>query len=149
MEAVLDALAQLIIRALPTLVLLAALHLFLKQLLYRPLDRTLAERYRRTEGARDEARQLLALADERARQCEMKLEVARQELEIQREQLRRRWHQQQAEALAEAHRRMHQRIVEAKQAIEAEQAAAIRSLEARSDALAEAIVEQLLLRRTA
>ena len=147
MENLLDALGQLIVKALPTTFLVILLHLFLKRTFYGPLEGVLEEREKATAGARSAAQAAMEKADEIAARYEAALRDARSEIFREQEAARARMRAQQKAALDEARRRADQMVREAKAEIEQEKRTAKSELEAESDALAEEIVEALLERR--
>ena len=55
MESTLHDLGQLLLKAIPTLFLLLVVHLYLKQMFFRPMADVLAKRRAATEGLRDSA----------------------------------------------------------------------------------------------
>ena len=63
MEATLHALGGIIIRAIPTFMLVILLYFFLKYAFFQPLDRILKARYEASEGARKRAIQAAREAD--------------------------------------------------------------------------------------
>ena len=52
MDATLHALGEILLKAVPTVLLVVVLHFYLKYVFFRPLKKVLAERYDATEGAR-------------------------------------------------------------------------------------------------
>jgi F-type H+-transporting ATPase subunit b len=60
MDEVLRSLGGLLLAAIPTFLLVVALHFYLKRVLFGPLARVLQQRYEATEGARRAAQDMLA-----------------------------------------------------------------------------------------
>lgn len=146
MEATLHALGGILLKALPTLILLAILHLYLKSVFFRPLEQVLAKRRAMTEGARESAEALLRRASEKAAEYELKLRDARGEIYREQEDMRRRWVEDQNKRIEEARLHTREMIRQAKEQIEAETAAGKRELAASSEALADQIAHSLVRR---
>lgn len=83
-------------------ILFTAFILVTRPLLFDPLLKVFAERTRRTEGARDKARQMDAKAGELAQQYESELDKVRVEANTEREKLRREAKEIEAKIMAEA-----------------------------------------------
>lgn len=135
------------LKAVPTLILLALLHLYLNWAFYGPMDRLLERRREATEGARRAAEESFRRAAEKAAAYEEALRQARAELFSEQEQRRARLQQEQAEVLARTRRAMEALVRDARAQVAQEASAARRALEAESDALAEQIATSLLARR--
>ena len=76
MDSIVRQLADLLWGALPTAIIVFAFYLFLRWSFWRPLERVLAQRQAATEGARRQAEELMAGADEKLRQYEEALRQA-------------------------------------------------------------------------
>jgi len=149
MEATLHALSGILLRAVPTFLLVIFLHFYLKFIFFKPLDRVLKARYDATEGARKKAADSLEAAAARTAEYEAALRAARAEVYRQQELLH---HQLQDEHTAQIHAARGQaeaavRGAKAELAAEIEQAK--RDLGAESDALAGQIAEVILNRGAA
>lgn len=83
-------------------ILFTAFILVLRPLLFDPLLKVYAERTRRTEGAREEARKMDAKAAELAQQYDAELDKVRVEANVEREKLRREAKEIEAKIMAEA-----------------------------------------------
>jgi len=149
MEQALSALGGLFLKALPTFLLILFLHVYLKQFLYKPLDKVLKERSESTAGYRKLAEESLAAADRKTREYEEALRHARGEIYREQEEMRKQWQQEQASALQAARRSAEAQVAEAKASLAAEAEAASRALEAEADSLAEQITRSVLARRAA
>ena len=147
MDVLLDELGQLMLKALPTVILLILLHLYLKWIFYRPLDSVLRERYEATGGARQAAEESVRIADAKAKEYDEALRHARAELLREQEDARLRLRLHQSEEIAMAHKRNAELVRAARQEIAAEIDRAQRNLEGETDALAEQIVGVLLERK--
>ena len=89
MDAILNSLSGLLLGAIPTFVLLVALHFYLKRMFFVPLDRVLEQRRQATEGARRAAQASLLQASERAAEYEAAIRAARGEIYKEKEAARR------------------------------------------------------------
>src|SRR3981081_3970055 len=89
MEETLRQLGGILLRAVPTFILVVLLHLYLKFIFFKPLQRVLRERYEATEGARKLAEESLSRASQKAAEYEAALRAARADTYKELEQLRR------------------------------------------------------------
>lgn len=147
MDAVLSALGVLLLRALPTLILLVLLHFYLTWAFYGPMDRLLKRRWEATEGARKAASDALSSAETKAAAYAEAIRKARAEIFAEHEEMRRTWQRRQAAAIQEMRRTTESSIRDAKASIAAETETAKQTLQYQSDALAEEIAGTLLRRR--
>jgi F-type H+-transporting ATPase subunit b len=145
----LHALGGILLRALPTFFLVVLLHLYLKYVFYRPLDRVLQARYEATEGSRKLADSTLLRASAKAAEYEATLRTMRAEIYREQEETRRRMEQDQAAALEKARHSAGALMAEAKAQLDGEVAEARRALEGEAEALASRIAEAVLPRRAA
>jgi len=143
----LNALGGLLLKAVPTIVLLIIVHLYLKWMFFRPMREVLEKRREATDGARASAEAMLKTAAEKAATLDAALRKAREEIYTQQDEQRRGWIAEQASQLDEARRESRELIHKAKQELEAEAADAKRSLAATAQGLAEEIARSLLERR--
>jgi F-type H+-transporting ATPase subunit b len=148
MEQTLHALAGIMVKAIPTVVLLLILHFYLKAMLFKPLDQVLKQRAELTEGARKAAQQSLLAADQKQQEYEAKFREARAEVYRAQEETRRRWLDDQAGQIAGARERSEASIRLAREQIAAETAAARQTLVDTSGALADQIAAAILGRKT-
>jgi F-type H+-transporting ATPase subunit b len=144
MDATLHDLGGILLKAIPTLILLLIVHLYLKRMFFGPMRDVLAKRREATEGAMKSAEMLLAKASEKAEAIEVSLRKAREEIYQEQEEARRRWISEQTAHVEEARRNSRDLIHQAKQQLDAETAAAKRDLTATTAALADQIAQSLL-----
>jgi F-type H+-transporting ATPase subunit b len=144
MDATLHDLGGILLKAIPTLILLLIVHLYLKRMFFGPMQDVLAKRREATEGAMKSAEMLLAKASEKAEATEASLRKAREEIYQEQEEARRRWIGEQTAQVEEARRSSRDLIHQAKQQLDAETAAAKRDLTATTAALADQIAQSLL-----
>ena len=144
-----QALGGIVLKAIPTIVLLIILHFYLKAVLFRPLDKILGERDRLTTGARKAAEDSLAAAERKTQEYEVKFREARAEVYKQQEEIRRRWLQEQAEQVAQARATNEAAVKVAKESIAQEAVAARQTLMETSSELADQIARTVLSRKRA
>jgi F-type H+-transporting ATPase subunit b len=149
MQETLHALGEILQKASITVVLLILLHFYLKAVLFKPLDRVMEERRKLTEGARETAEASLAAATRKADEYEAKLRDARAAVYKQQEEIRKRWLDEQAQQVAEARSRSEVTVKAAREAIAQDAAAARKSLQDTSAAVADQIVATVLGKRGA
>ena len=149
MEQTLHALGGILLKSIPTVVLLIILHFYLKAMLFGPLDRILKQRRDLTEGARKTAEDSLAAATRKADEYEAKLRDARAAVYKQQEEIRKRWLEEQAQQMAEARTRSESSVKTAREAIAQDVAAARTSLQDTSGVAADQIVATVLGKKAA
>jgi F-type H+-transporting ATPase subunit b len=147
MDAILAGLGGLLLRALPTFLLLLALHFYLKRMFFRPLDKVLEARRQATEGSRDAAQANLDTAGRKSADYEAAFRAARSEIYREQEDARRRWREEQAAAVEQSRRSAAETIKRARAQIAEEAAQARLSLASESERLASAIAEAVLAGR--
>lgn len=147
MEQTLHALAGILLKSVPTVVLLLFLYFYLKVMLFGPLARLLKQRDELTAGTRHAAEKSLKDAERRVQEYEAKMREARAEVYREQEETRRQWLADQAGQVASARERTGQTTQAAKQQMAAEIAAARQSLVEAAGALADQIVTAVLARR--
>jgi F-type H+-transporting ATPase subunit b len=149
MEATLQQLAALLLKAVPTIIFFAFLTVYLKHVFFKPLAKILDERKKATEGVRELAQQAFAAADQKASEFQHALQLARAEMEQEHEALRGRWSDEQVQAIQKARAEADQKIFEAKQQVADEVQRAQAELNATVEALSDRIVSSVLRRRAA
>ena len=102
MDATLNALADLLLEAIPTVVLFLFLVYYLKKVFFIPIANILEERRKATEGVRELSQRAFEAADKRNSEFETALQLARADLGQENETLRRQWEKEESEAIAEA-----------------------------------------------
>ena len=143
---ILRQLGELFLEALPTVVILFLFYLFLKANFFRPLERVLAERSARVEGARTEAAAAQAAAQEKLNTYSEALKKARTELYAEQETERQKVLDERAKLTRETRAAAQERIRAAKERIAGELASASDELGKQMPALAGEIVRGILER---
>jgi len=145
----LHALGQLLLKTIPTFLLVVALNFYLKYMFFRPLEKVLQKRYDATEGARKLAAEALERAAARTTEYETALRAARGEVYQAQEQAHRQLAEHQATELLAARQRAEQLIREAQQQLARDAETLKRELAAASDLLANQIADSILRGRAA
>lgn len=140
----LSQLGQLLVQAIPTMILVVFLLFFLEKLLFQPLTRKLEEREAATTGALQRAEKLTVEADEKIRRYETLLQEARLENYHQREEARKRALAEQEEALQKAHEQSEKFLKEAQANIAAEKERAAAEIRTSLEPLAQEITQLIL-----
>ena len=144
MDQILKQLGELLLGAIPTIVLLLLLYAIYHLVVHRPLQRVLSERHARTEGAVQKARADIAAAESKTAEYEQKLREARAVIYKTQEERRKSADRARAEAVAAARTRAEAKVAEARQGIQDESDAAQVGLRAEAERLANEIVNALL-----
>jgi F-type H+-transporting ATPase subunit b len=144
MEQTLRQLGELLLGAIPTVVLLLALYGLYHVLLHKPLEAVLAERRKRTQGAVEQARADIAMAANRATEYENRLREARLAVFKALDSRRKQAVEARAAAVAQARERAQQQIAVAKAQLEQDTAEARATLGASSDSIASQIIQTVL-----
>jgi len=149
MEQTLHALSGILLRAIPTFLLVIALHFFLKYSFFRPLERVLKTRYEATEGARRRAGEMVALAAARTAEYEAAMRAARGEVYQAQEELHRKLEEERKAGVAAARASAEEAIKQARTQLAADVEAAKKDLARESEALAVQIADMVLGRSAA
>jgi len=144
MEETLHQLGELLLGAVPTVILLALLYALYTSIVYKPLRRVLEERRSKTEGAVEKSRADIARAEARTAEYEQKLREARAAIFRSQEARRQAAQQTRGKAVAEAHGRAQAQVQAAKKDIESDRLGAQSGLEAEVAALAKEIMRRVL-----
>jgi F-type H+-transporting ATPase subunit b len=149
MQATLQALADLLLEAVPTIVFFVFLTFYLKYIFFQPMARIFEERRRQTEGVRELARRAFEEAEKKQAEFERALQIARAQIHAEHEALRRQWSDEQAAVVARARADADRQIQEARQQIAQEVEHAEAELDASVEKLSTQIVNALTARRAA
>jgi F-type H+-transporting ATPase subunit b len=144
MDETLQQLGELLLGAVPTVILLALLYALYTTIVHKPLQRVLAERRSKTEGAVEKSRADIAAAEARTAEYEQKLREARAAVFRAQEARRQAVLQARTNALNEARSKAQAQVLAAKKNIENDRAAAETGLPADAAALAQEIVRRVL-----
>ena len=149
MEQTLQALTGILLKAIPTVIILVILHNFLKAVLFGPIEKMLKERDALTHGARKAAEQSLASAERKTAEYEAQFRDAKAVVYKEQEETRKQWLTDQGEQMGRAKADADARLAAAKKDITSEAAAARVELQQSSQTLADQIANSLLAGRKA
>jgi F-type H+-transporting ATPase subunit b len=144
MDQTLQQLGQLLLGAVPTVILLATLYALYTFIVHRPLTAVLAERRNRTQGAMEKARADVAAAEARTAEYEQRLREARQKVFQNQEARRRKASEVRAQGANQARVRAQEQVKQARAAIEEDKRQAMSKLESAAGRLATDIVRAVL-----
>jgi F-type H+-transporting ATPase subunit b len=144
MDQTLHQLGELLLGAVPTVILLALLYVLYKAIVHQPLQRVLAERRSKTEGAIEKSKADIAAADARTSEYEQRLREARAAVFRAQEARRQAAIQARAHAISAARGQAQAQVQAAKADIEKDRAAAEQGLQGQAAALAQEIVRRVL-----
>jgi F-type H+-transporting ATPase subunit b len=149
MEQTLHDLGAILLKSIPTLLLLIVVHFYLKWMFFGPLKKVLDQRRAATEGARQAAEQALARASQKATEIEDALRKAREEVYQEQEKARKKAVDEQTGRIEEARQKAHVLVRQGREQLAADTEAAKRELSATIQSLADEIAQRLLERRPA
>jgi F-type H+-transporting ATPase subunit b len=144
MDQTLNQLGELLLGAVPTVILLALLYALYTAIVHQPLRRVLEERRSKTEGAVEKSKADIAAADARTSEYEQRLREARAAVFRAQEARRQEALQSRSNAVSEARARAQAEVQAAKAGIESDRAAAEKGLLGEAEALAREIMRRVL-----
>ena len=144
MDQTLKQLGELLLGAVPTVIMLALLYALYTVIVHKPLKRVLDERRSKTEGAIEKSKADIAAAEARTAEYEQKLREARATVFRSQEARRQAALQTRSEAVNSARTRAQAQVQAAKADIEKDRASAEQGLQGESAALAREIVRRVL-----
>jgi F-type H+-transporting ATPase subunit b len=149
MEETIHALGGILLKAIPTFLLVILLHFFLKYSFFRPLERVLKARFEATEGARQRAEEMIAKAEARTAEYEAAMRAARAEVYQAQEQLHQRLEAERKAEVQAARASAEAAIRRAKVELAADVEQARQELERQSEVVAGQIADAVLGRSAA
>jgi F-type H+-transporting ATPase subunit b len=144
MDLILRQVGELLLGAVPTIVLLLLLYVVYHFLVHRPLERVLEERRAKTIGAIERARADVAAAEAKTAEYENRLREAKLTIFKMQEARRKEAQAARAAAVAEARERAGAQVRQARESIASDIAAAKVSLQAEAERLANEIIRTIL-----
>lgn len=144
MDQTLNQLGELLLGAVPTVILLGILYALYTIIVHKPLRRVLDERRSKTEGAVERSKADIAAADARTSEYEQRLREARAALFRSQEARRQSALQARSLAVSQARTKAQAQVESAKAGIESDRVAAEKGLQAQVEALAREIVRRVL-----
>ena len=149
MDAMLQALGGILLKAVPTFLLVVLLHFYLKGNLFKPLQKVLQQRYEATEGARKLAGESLERAAAKTAEYQAAMRAARGEIYQAQEQAHKRLQEAEQAELTAARQRAEAAVHEARTQLSSDVEAAKAGLARDSERLADQIAESILRRNAA
>ena len=134
----------ILLRAIPTFILVIFLFFYLRSMFFGPLEKVLAQRRAATDGARQQAKHSLEAAEAKVAQYEAQLRAARTEVFTKVDAERKQWSDQQAAQVAVAREKALALVREARVQIAKDADDARASLATQAEALAAQITASLL-----
>jgi F-type H+-transporting ATPase subunit b len=144
MDETLRQLGELLLGALPTVILLALLYVLYTVIVHKPLGRVLEERRSKTEGAVEKSRADIAAAEARTTEYEQRLREARAKVFHAQEARRKAALDARSAALNEARNKAQVQVKAAKADIQKDREAAQNGLQAEAQTLAAEIIRRVL-----
>jgi F-type H+-transporting ATPase subunit b len=141
---ILRSLGQLFLGSVPTIVIVLLFYLFLRWAFFTPIQRAMAERDARIEGAQREAASIEATAKQEEDHYHEAMRKARGEIYAEQEAARQEALQSRAKLLKAMRARAQEELANAKRRIQAELEAARRQVERDTPVLAGEIVRRIL-----
>jgi F0F1-type ATP synthase membrane subunit b/b' len=145
---ILRQLGELFLESVPTIIIVLLFYFFLRWSFFGPIQKAMAERAAKIEGARAEAAAAQAEAEKDVDAYNEALRKARLEIFAQQEAARGVVLEERARLLKAMRARVQEEVAAAKQLIAADVAAARKEVEAQTPVLAGEIVRGILERRT-
>jgi F-type H+-transporting ATPase subunit b len=137
-------LGELFLQSVPTVVLVFLFYLFLRWSFFGPIEKAMAERKARIEGARAEAARLEAEAKQELERYNQRLNDARRQIFLEQEAARQAILEERARLLKAMRARTQEEVAAAKKGIAAQIAEAQREVEEQVPALAAEIARTIL-----
>jgi F-type H+-transporting ATPase subunit b len=144
MDQTLRQLGELLLGAVPTVILLALLYVFYTVIVHKPLQRVLEERRSKTEGAVEKSRADIAAAEARTSEYEQRLRGARAKVFHAQEARRKAALDARSVALNDARNKAQAQVQAAKADIQNDREAAQNGLQAEVQTLAAEIIRRVL-----
>jgi F-type H+-transporting ATPase subunit b len=149
MDVILRQLGELLLRAVPTFLLVVLLHFYLKFVFFKPMAKVMRERYDATEGAKKRAEESLERAAKKTAEYETAMRAARAEVYKTQEQAHKELQDRETAALESARRSAEALVNEAKARLAKDVEDTRLTLAADSESLANQIASSILSRGAA
>jgi len=144
MQDTLRALGEILLKAVPTFLLVVFLHFYLKKMFFQPMEKVLRQRFELTEGARRLAEQALARASARTGEYEAAIRAARSEIYQAQEKFYKELQDSQAAQIVAARQSAETAVHEARAQLAKDVEVAKSSLAQASETLATEIADTIL-----
>jgi F-type H+-transporting ATPase subunit b len=144
MNEILRQIGQLLLSSIPAIIGFLIVWAAYRAIVYKPMQRVLAERQARTEGAIQQAQAEISSAEERTAEYERRVREARAQIFATQEARSRRTMEQRDAALAEARGQADSLVKSQRASLEEDVLAAKASLQQQAETLAQKIIESVL-----
>ena len=141
---ILRQLGNLFLQAVPTVIIVFVFYLFMRWAFFTPIQKAMAEREAKIEGARKDAAAVQAAANQDLQNYDEALKKARAEIYAEQEQARQAILQERSKNLKAMRTLAQKEVAEGKKKIEAEMVAARKEIEASAPAMAAEIARSVL-----
>jgi len=141
---ILHQLGDLFLQAVPTVVIVFFFYLYMRWAFFTPIQKAMAERESRIEGARKDAAAVQASANQELQDYNDALKKARAEIYAEQELARQAIVEERSKNLKALRSLAQKEVAEAKKKIDAELAAARKEIEASAPAMASEITRSIL-----
>jgi len=138
------ALQSILLKAIPTFLLVWILYFYISRVFLKPLEAALHQRHESTEGLRKAAGARLSIAEQKAAAYQAALRTNSAEIYHQQELARQKAMEQRAEILRQARQRGEEQINRARQEIRQDIAEAKQQLDRESEQMAQWIARAIL-----
>jgi F-type H+-transporting ATPase subunit b len=149
MDVILHQLGEILLKAVPTFLIVVFLHFYLKIVFFKPLEKVLHRRYDATEGARKQAEEALARATAKTGEYENAMRKARSEVYERLDQIHKELLEKELAQLAAARKMAESAVDKAKAELAKDVEAAKTALARDSERLANEIADAILRRSAA
>ncbi len=149
MDATLQALAALAVKAIPTVIFFIFLTHFLKRVYFLPVAKIMEERRKQTEGMKDLAQRAHEAADKKSSEFETAIQMVRSQILQENEARRRGWAEEQGKLVDDARAAAEKQVAAARISINGELEAAKADITPAVEQLSSQIESSLLKRRAA
>jgi F-type H+-transporting ATPase subunit b len=141
---ILHQLGNLFLQAAPTVVIVSLFYLFMRWAFFTPIQKAMAEREAKIDGARKDAAAVQDAANRELQEYNEALKKARAEIYAEQEVARQAILQERSKNLKAMRSLAQKEVAEGKKKIDAEMAAARREIEASAPAMASEITRSIL-----
>ena len=141
---ILRQLGNLFLQAVPTVIIVFIFYLFMRWAFFTPIQKAMAEREAKIDGARKDAASVQAAANRDLQNYDEALRKARAEIYAEQEQARQAILQERSKNLKAMRSLAQKEVAEGKKKIDAEMAAARKEIEASAPAMAAEIARSVL-----
>lgn len=144
MDETLKALGQLLFSSIPAILGLLIVWAAYRLIVYTRLQQVLAERQALTDGAIEEAKKEIAIAEDRTADYERQVREARAQVYLAQEAHSRRTMEERSKTLNQARKQAEAMVQDARSALEKDTLAAKAALQQQADGLANAVIASIL-----